>query len=122
MVHKTYILPGVSDFVDTAVLAQYPPTSIKRIVAAGAIALYLKQNQNIIDVILSNPIISALGVTRADGLVDLETVRDIYKAEITKAGFLRIHFPILGDVDFTADDVDTLYKCIMSHSPSTTPT
>jgi hypothetical protein len=34
MVHKTYILPGVSDFVDTAVLAQYPPTSIKRIVAA----------------------------------------------------------------------------------------
>ena len=40
MVHKTSIIPGLSQFLDNTVLSHYPPTSIKRIVAAGAIALY----------------------------------------------------------------------------------
>ena len=39
-----------------------------------------------------------------------------YKNEISKAGFMRIHFPIIGDVDFTPDDIDALYKCITAVS------
>jgi hypothetical protein len=119
MVHKAYIIPGLSSFLDTTVLSHYPPTSMKRILAAGAISLYLNQNQKIVDTIINNPLFGGLGVSTNDGMIDLDTLRDVYKNEITKAGFLRIHFPILGDVDFTSDDVDTLYRCIMSLNPST---
>ena len=122
MVHKTYIIPGLSEFIDTTVLSHYPPTSIKRIIAAGAISLYLNQNQTIVDTIVNNPMFNGLKVSTAEGMIDIETLRDIYKKEINKAGYLRIHFPLLGDVDFTSDDVDTLYRCIMSKSPQNSPT
>jgi hypothetical protein len=116
MVHKTNILPGLTTFVDNNVLAHYPPTSLKRILAAGAIALYLNRNSDMVDRLLNNPLISNLGVSTSDGMIDIDLIRDVYKSEIAKAGFLRIHFPIIGDVDFTTDDVDVLYRCIMNIS------
>jgi hypothetical protein len=119
MVHKTSVIPGLSNFLDTAVLSHYAPTSMKRIIAAGAIALYLKHNTDIVDVIINNPMFEGLGVSTKDGMIDLDILRDVYKNEVNKAGFLRIHFPVLGNVDFTSDDVDTLYNCITAvNSPS----
>ena len=123
MVYKSDIIPGLSKFLDTAVLAQYPPTSLKRIVAAGGAALYLQQNSNIVDTIISNPLFHGLGVVTDDGMINIELIRDILKREIMKAGYMRIKFPILGNVDFTPDDMDTLYSMIVSVSapPSSTP-
>ena len=121
MVHKSDIIPGLSRFIDAHILAQYPPTSLKRIASAGAIALYLKRNTSIVDVIINNPLFSGLGVSNAEGMVDIDVLRDIYKNEITKAGYLRINFPILGDVDFIPDDVDALHKCIIEISPPPQP-
>lgn len=116
MVHKTYIIPGLSKFIDTSVLSQYPPTSLKRILAAGAISIYLQQNSGLIDLIISNPMFSGLRITDENGMVNIELVRDVLKSEINKAGYMRIKFPILGDVDFNANDMDTLYNSIMNLS------
>jgi hypothetical protein len=114
MVHKTNIIPGLSRFIDEAILAQYPPTSMKRILAAGGVSLYLKHNEGVVDSLLSNPLIASLGVVTPDGMVNIETLRDVYRAEISKAGYMRISFPIIGDIDFTPDDIDTLYKYIVN--------
>lgn len=116
MVHKSNIIPGLSRFIDEAILSQYPPTSMKRILAAGGISLYLKQNEGVVDTLISNPLISSLGVVTTDGMIDLETLRDVYRAEIAKAGFMRLSFPIIGDIDFTPEDVDTLYRYIVNTS------
>jgi hypothetical protein len=116
MVHKTSIIPGLTTFIDNNILAHYPPTSLKRIAAAGAIALYLNRNSDMVDKLLDNPLISNLGVSTSDGMIDIDLIRDVYKSEIAKAGFLRIHFPLIGDVDFTSDDVDALHRCIMNIS------
>lgn len=121
MVHKTDIIPGLSKFIDITVLSHYAPTSMKRIVAAGALALYLQQNSGIVDMVISNPLFSGLGVATEDGLVNIELIRDVLKNEIKKVGFMRIRFPILGDVDFNADDIDTLYSTIVSISNPPTP-
>jgi hypothetical protein len=122
MVHKTYIIPGLSNFLDTTVLSHYPPTSMKRILAAGAISIYLNQNQSIVDTVLNNPLFNGLKISNNEGMIDIDVLRDVYKKEVEKAGFLRVHFPLLGDVDFTGDDIDTLHRCIMSMSPSASPT
>jgi hypothetical protein len=117
MVHKSDIIPGLSKFLDATVLAQYPPTSLKRIAAAGALALYLNRNASIVDSIINNPVISELGVSNAEGMVDIDILKDVYKAEIARAGYLRISFPLLGDVDFTPEDVDVLHRYISEVSP-----
>ena len=126
MIHKSSLLPGVSKFIDENILAHYPPTSMKRILMAGAISLYLKQNEGMIDSLTSNPLFTSLGVVKDSGMIDIETVRDTLRNEINKAGFMRLTLPIVGDVDFTTEDVDALYKFIVEANttvpqiPSTT--
>lgn len=121
MVHKSKIIPGLSQFVDNNILAQYPPTSMKRILCAGGIALYLNKGEVLIDALLSNPMISALGVSTPDGMINIELLRDTLKKEIAKAGYMRISFPILGDIDFTLEDVDSLYGYISGGVHSSVP-
>jgi hypothetical protein len=120
MIHKSNIIPGLAKFIDSSVLSQYPPTSLKRIGAAGAIALYLNKNATLIDKILKHPMISAMDITDEAGMVDIETLRDVYRKEINRAGFLRVHLPILGNVDFTGEDLDSLYRILQSIDAAST--
>lgn len=119
MVHKSYLVPGISKFIDENILAHYPATSMKRILMAGAVSLYLKQGETLVDTILSNPLITPLGVVNQDGMIDIETIRDILKSEVNKAGFMRLTLPLIGDVDFTPEDVDALCRLIIDASGST---
>lgn len=119
MVHKSSLIPGISKFIDESVLSHYPPTSMKRIIMAGAASLYLKQNQSLVDTVTSNPLFSSLGVIDKDGMIDIDVVRDTLKEEITKSGFVRASLPFIGDIDFTADDVDTLYRILVDTNTST---
>ena len=122
MVHKSSILPGVSKFIDEGVLAHYPPTSMKRILMAGAVSLYLKQNEGVVETLTNNPLVSGLGIVKSDGMVDIDTLRDVLKKEINKAGFMRISLPMIGDIDFTTDDIDMLHRFITeANTASTTP-
>jgi hypothetical protein len=118
MVHKTSIIPGLSKFVDNVILSHYSPTSMKRIVVAGGISLYLKQNQSMIDTLSSNPLVQGLGIVSEDGMVDIDAIREVIKSEIAKAGFMRVNIPIIGDVDFTSDDIDSLYRYILNQDNS----
>ena len=121
MVHKSSLLPGISKFIDESVLSHYPATSMKRILMAGAVSLYLKQNEGIVDTITNNPLFSSLGVVHDNGMVDIDSVRDTLKSEIKKVGFMRLSLPMIGDIDFTTEDVDALYKFITESNTSTTP-
>ena len=113
MVQRCSLIPGISKFIDENVLAQYPVNSMKRILMAGAVSLYLKQNEGIVESMISNPLFTGLGVVKDDGLIDLDPVKDVLKSEINKAGFMRISIPVIGDIDFTPEDVDALYKSIV---------
>ena len=117
MVHKSYIIPGLSKFIDASILSQYAPTSLKRIIAAGAISIYLQQNSGLVDTVLKNPMFSGLKIHDSNtGMINLELIRDVLKSEINKVGYARISLPILGDVDLTSEDMDLLYSNIMSIS------
>lgn len=120
MVHKSSFIPGISKFIDESVLSHYPPTAMKRILMAGAVSLYLKQNENMIDTLVDNPLFGTLGVVHNDGMVDIDKLRDVLRTEIIKAGFMRVSIPLVGDIDFTPDDVNTLYNFIVEANTSAT--
>ena len=122
MVHKSSFIPGLSRFIDESVLSHYPATSMKRILMAGAVSLYLKQNESLVDTLASNPLFAGLGVITAEGNVNIELLRDALKGEIKKAGFMRLSVPMIGDIDFTPEDVDTLYRYIVEADSSKTHT
>jgi hypothetical protein len=79
---------------------------------AGAISLYMKKNEGIVDTLTSNPLFTGLGVIHDNGMIDLDPIRDALKSEINKAGFMRLSIPMVGDVDFTTEDIDALYRYI----------
>lgn len=112
MVHKSSLIPGLSRFIDENVLVHYPATSMKRIMMAGAVSLYIKKNEGIVDTLTSNPLFTSLGVIHDDGMIDIDTIKDVLKSEINKAGFMRLSIPMIGDIDFTSEDIDALYKYI----------
>lgn len=120
MVHKSSLIPGISKFIDENVLAHYPATSMKRILMAGAVSLYLKQNEGIVDTITSNPLFAGLGVVHDNGMINIDAVRDVLKSEVNKAGFMRLSLPMIGDIDFTTEDVDALYRFITEANTTTT--
>lgn len=113
MVHKSSLIPGISKFIDENVLAHYPVNSIKRIIMAGAVSLYLKQNEGLVDTLTSNPLFTGLGVIHSNGMIDIDSVRNTLKSEIEKAGFMRVSIPMFGDIDFTPEDADALYNYIV---------
>jgi hypothetical protein len=113
MVNKSAIIPGFSKFIDENVLAHYPATSMKRILMAGAVSLYLKQGEGLVDSLISNPLITNLGIVKQDGFINIDPIRDTLKNEISKAGYMRVTIPMVGDVDFTPEDADALYKFIV---------
>ena len=112
MVHKSSLIPGLSRFIDENVLVHYPATSMKRIMMAGAVSLYIKKNEGIVDTLTSNPLFTSLCVIHDDGMIDIDTIKDVLKSEINKVGFMRLSIPMIGDIDFTSEDIDALYKYI----------
>lgn len=122
MVHKSSLIPGLSKFIDENILAHYAPTSMKRIMMAGAVSLYLKKNEGIVDTLTNNPLFAGLGVVQDNGNIDIEPLRDALKSEINKAGFMRLSIPMVGDIDFTVDDVDALYRYIIDANSSAVTT
>jgi hypothetical protein len=113
MVHKSSLIPGFSKFIDENILSHYSPTSMKRILMAGAITLYLKNGQTLVDTLTNNPLVSVLNVVHNNDMIDLEVIRDTLKDQIKQVGFMRLSVPMIGDIDFTTDDVDALYKFIV---------
>jgi hypothetical protein len=117
MVHATSIIPGLSNFLDNVVLSQFSPTSPKRIIGAGVLSLALKNADTTLYTILQNPMVIGLGIVTENNLIDIDTVKYILKEQISKAGVMRINVPLLGNIDFTSEDVDSLYKYITSAQP-----
>lgn len=120
MIHRSSIIPGFSKFIDENILAHYPATSMKRILMAGAISLYLKQGESLVDTLISNPLVTNLGIVKQDGMIDIDTVKETLKNEINKAGFMRVSVPMVGDIDFTPEDADALYKFILEANTMST--
>jgi hypothetical protein len=113
MVHKSSIVPGLSRFIDENILSNYAPTSMKRILMAGAVSLFLKQNESAVDTITSNPLFTGLGVVNDRGLIDIDAITSTLKNEVNKVGFMRVSIPLVGDIDFTSDDLDALNRFIV---------
>jgi hypothetical protein len=93
---------------------------MKRILMAGAVSLYLQQGEGLVDALTSSPLVSGLGVAQNNGMINIDPIRDALKREIQKVGFMRLSIPMVGDIDFTTEDVDALYNAIVQANTEVT--
>lgn len=118
MVHASSVIPGLSNFLDSVVLSQFPPTSPKRIISAGLLSLALKNADSFLEALMQSPMIKALGVVKENNLIDIDALKMVLREQISKVGVMRVTIPFIGNIDFTTEDVESLYRYIVSAQPN----
>lgn len=58
--------------------------------------------------LMSNPLVNALGIMDEDGNCDVDMLADALTETAQKYGDLKVEFPMVGSMSFSANDVDLL--------------
>lgn len=113
MVSMAQIESGIANYLDAELMTKLPENTVQRVLAGTAISLAIKKSQPIFAKLKENSFIQMLEIFDADGNVDIETLRDEFKKQITEAG-VKVEFPMIGTMTFHQADVDKLYNHILT--------
>jgi hypothetical protein len=117
MVNTNQIKRGLANFVDAEIINKIPGGTIKKTLLGAAAGLYISNMDKTISNITKNPFIAALGVVNEAGEVDIDTLTDALKKNISDVGVhvdLDIAGIHLGDMTLHRSDIDVLRTHILS--------
>lgn len=114
MVSVNKIRDGLAAYLDAELMTQLPKGDWKSIVVGTAIGVVLSRADKLIENLKNSQLAQMVEVVDTDGSIDLDTIRDMLKAQIERQGSLTIeNVPILKKLVFKAEDVDKAYEFIM---------
>lgn len=111
MVRAESIAKGLANYMDAEILPKMG--GWQRWVIGSFSGIALKRVDTIITALANHPIAKMLGLINAEGLVDLEVLHEELSKQAAK-GPAVIAIPMIGDLRLTSEDVDYLYRAIMS--------
>lgn len=111
MVTVQQIEKGFARWLDNELMPQMPQSGWKKVLAGAAASLMIKRGGSMVTALMEHQVVKALDIAR-DGEIDLETIRDEVKANMTAEG-LRIDIPLIGALTMHKSDIDTLCAYIM---------
>lgn len=117
MVNTNQIKRGLANFVDAEIVNKIPGGTIKKTLVGTAMGLYIGNMDKILSNVIKSPFISALGVIDEAGNVDIDTLTDALKKNISDVGVhvdLNIMGIHLGDMTLHRQDIDVLRTHILS--------
>jgi hypothetical protein len=111
MVNITKVKRGLANFADREILAKIPGGTLKKTAIGTMMGLYIKNAEKALNLNSKNVFISALGIVDENGDVDVDTLAEEIKKNISENG-LRIDIDIfglhLGDMTLRAADIDMM--------------
>lgn len=113
MVTIDKIKSGIVSYLDHELIPMIPEEGFQRVMVGTAISLMLRQYSNKLDTIKDNQIVKMMGVINDNGDVDLETLRDEIKKQMSDDG-VKMALPVVGTLTFKRGDIDKLYQYIMN--------
>lgn len=111
MVNLQQIQSGIASYLDNELMPMLPQTGIERVLLGTGLSLLIKKNFNKINDLKEQPLVKAMGIFDEEGNVDLDTLRDEVKANMTNDG-IKVEVPMIGGLTFKKDDIDKLYTYI----------
>lgn len=114
MVSVNKIRDGLAAYLDAELMPQLPKGGWQSIVVGTALGVVLSRADKLIENLKNSQLAQMVEVVDTDGSIDLDTIRDMLKAQIERQGSLIIdNVPILKKLVFKAEDVDKAYEFIM---------
>ena len=117
MVNTNQIKRGLANFVDAEIVNKIPGGTMKKTLVGTAMGLYIANMDKILSNALSNPFIAALGIVDEAGNVNIDSLADALKKNISDSGvrvdldFVGFH---IGDMTLHRQDIDVLRTHILS--------
>lgn len=110
MATAEHVTAGILAFAETEIFPALP--AWKMSIAYAGVLMLSKKADALAESITSSKVVSALGLIREDGSVDIEGAASALKASIAKHGKIEVDIPIIGTFRFSEQNVDTLMQCI----------
>lgn len=107
-VNANQITHGVANYFDNEIAPQID--GLKKWVARAAAASAASKVPELLD--KYKDVLSLAGVTADNGMIDLDKVRDLFLEQARATGAVRQVFPMIGAINFTEHDIESLYRHI----------
>ena len=102
---------GIAAYIDREIIPQM--TGWRQVAFGTGAALILRRSEDIFAEIRQNKIAKATGVIRADGMIDIQLLRDQLRSQVERVGAITIDVPAIGALKIGPDDIDRIYQMIM---------
>lgn len=112
MVSINQIEKGVASFLDAELMPNLPQNGIQKVMAGTAMSLMIKRTGNMVKEFSNNSFIKMLGIMDQEGNVDIDTLKNELKNNISDSGVV-VDIPMIGTMTFRKSDVDNLYNHII---------
>lgn len=106
MVKPSQVADGIITFAESEMLPALDGWQLWA--ASAALILASQRAELIVNVLLENKIVSALGLVGKDGMIDIDAAAEAMKETAKKRGKLEIDLPAFGKVKFSESDFDKL--------------
>lgn len=110
MITKEQFINGLVAYVDQEVLPHM--STAEKWIAGTAITLAVHKSEEILNALMTNSAIKALGLVSAEGLIDIDLLADALKVQAAKYGKMTINLPLLSPMTFSAEDIDRARECM----------
>lgn len=117
MISKTQLTNGIANYIKAEIIPHTPDAGTKAMM--GLLATTLVRNPNLVDIALSNPIVSAM-IPHDGDMWDVQGIADSLGESIREYGNLRVTIPKIPllvpneqVMSFSADDVSKLMGYLM---------
>lgn len=113
MVSVDKIERGVADYLDAELMPQFQGNGVEKVIVGTTASLLIRKSGTIIESYKDNKLIKMLGIMDESGNIDVDTLAEELKKNISKDG-VKVDVPIIGTLTFHKDDIDKLHNYIVS--------
>lgn len=106
MVNKECFMNGILKYIDQEVIPELPTTGKWGI--GTMVLLASDQYSHLLEELMTNSIIKSIGIIDSDGNIDIERLSNALKKSADKYGKMTLSIPVVGNLTFTANDVEKL--------------
>ena len=104
------VIDGLSTYINNEIYSGM--NDWQEFTARVMLGRFLNNQENVKDMIMNNGFIRTFGIVDSEGMVDLDSLVEDIKREITRKEKITFNIPIFGKYTFTPSDVDVLYYTI----------
>jgi hypothetical protein len=104
------VAKGISEYLNNEVYKGM--NDLQEVMARIVVGRLLDNEERIKNMLAGNGFVRTFGFINDEGMVDLDSISESLKKEISKKGKISISIPMFGKLTFVPGDVDILYNYI----------